>query len=140
MSMLRSLCRAFPRSPPVWACTRRALSSGPPPRTNVFRRVSASRLSTIGLASGALVTTSLLYAAVQSPVHADAEPEKKGHERTPTPLSALVRSYVVYTMCSIPPLVDWSPKLLSIMLSVPGLKQITEAFVRVTFFNQVSLV
>jgi proline dehydrogenase len=33
--------------------------------------------------------------------------------------------------------VDASPRLLSFMTSVPGLKQITEAFVRITFFDQV---
>ncbi|KXN86159.1 Proline dehydrogenase 1, mitochondrial [Leucoagaricus sp. SymC.cos] len=38
-------------------------------------------------------------------------------------------------MCSIPPLVDYSPKILSILTSVPGIRQITEAVVRVTFFN-----
>ncbi|KAF9556320.1 FAD-linked oxidoreductase [Agrocybe pediades] len=39
-------------------------------------------------------------------------------------------------MCSVPVLVDASPKILSVLSSIPGVKQITEAFVRVTFFNQ----
>ena len=52
-------------------------------------------------------------------------------------LGSLVRAYTVYTMCSIPALVDASPRLLSFLSSIPGLKQITDAFVRITFFDQV---
>ena len=52
-------------------------------------------------------------------------------------LGSLVRAYTVYTMCSVPALVDASPRLLSFLTSIPGLKQITEAFVRITFFDQV---
>ncbi|KAH9075671.1 FAD-linked oxidoreductase [Lactarius deliciosus] len=57
-------------------------------------------------------------------------------ERAPTPLSKLVTSYVVYSLCSIPGLVDASPTLLAFCTSVPGLRQLTEAFVRATFFTQ----
>ncbi|THH14255.1 hypothetical protein EW146_g6052 [Bondarzewia mesenterica] len=39
-------------------------------------------------------------------------------------------------MCSFPTLVDRSPSILTFLTSVPGLKQITEAFVRRTFFAQ----
>ena len=52
-------------------------------------------------------------------------------------LGSFVRAYTVYTMCAVPALVDASPRLLAFLLSIPGLKQITEAFVRITFFNQV---
>jgi len=52
-------------------------------------------------------------------------------------LSSLVRAYAVYSMCSIPSIVEYSPHILRILLSVPVVKQITEALVRVTFFNQV---
>ena len=55
------------------------------------------------------------------------------------PLSALVRAYAVYTLCSIPSIVEYSPHILRILLSVPVVKQVTEALVRVTFFNQVRL-
>ena len=89
---------------------------------------------TAGVGSGTLLATALLL----SPIHADAEPQHGEHERAPTPISSLVRSYVVYTMCAIPALVDYSPTILSTMLAIPGVKQLTEAFVRVTFFNQVS--
>jgi proline dehydrogenase len=40
-------------------------------------------------------------------------------------------------MCSIPGLVDASPALVAFCTSIPGLRQLTEAFVRATFFTQV---
>lgn len=51
---------------------------------------------------------------------------------------ALLRSYLVYTACSIPPLIDHAPALLHAFTHspVPGLKAITEAIVRRTFFAQ----
>lgn len=58
--------------------------------------------------------------------------------RAPVPLSSLFRSYIVYSMCSMPMLVDQSPSILSVLSSVPGIKQITEAVVRRTFFSQAS--
>jgi hypothetical protein len=69
-------------------------------------------------------------------VYADAS--LPSTERAPTPLSKLVTSYVVYSLCSIPGLVDASPALLAFCTSVPGLRQLTEAFVRATFFTQVA--
>lgn len=58
-------------------------------------------------------------------------------ERPLSSLSTLIRAYVVYSFCSVPALVDWSPALLETLSSIPGLKQITEAVVRATFFDQV---
>ncbi|TFK85683.1 FAD-linked oxidoreductase [Polyporus arcularius HHB13444] len=57
-------------------------------------------------------------------------------ERPLTPLSTLIRTYVVYSFCSVPALVDWAPGILAALSAVPGLKQVTEAVVRATFFNQ----
>lgn len=54
-------------------------------------------------------------------------------------LLSLFRAYVVYSLCSIPPLVDYSPALLSVTGSIPGLKQISEFMIRFTFFDQVRL-
>lgn len=68
-----------------------------------------------------------LYADVPSPPK----------EPTPTPLSKLLTSYVVYSACSIPGLVEASPALLALCASIPGLRQLTEAVVRATFFKQV---
>ncbi len=53
------------------------------------------------------------------------------------PLSSLVRTYVVYTICSFPFLVQSSPTILSILGSIPGVNMISEWVVRRTFFDQV---
>ncbi|RXW18987.1 hypothetical protein EST38_g6864 [Candolleomyces aberdarensis] len=52
------------------------------------------------------------------------------------PLKAIIRAYLVYSACSIPALVDYSPKILDTLSRVPGLKQLTYGIVRVTFFEQ----
>lgn len=113
-----------------------------PVRTIVSSRSASARktwgLARIGLTTGAALTTSVLLANALGTIHADAEhlEHKAQSERPSTPLSALLRSYVVYSLCSIPPLVDWSPVILSTVSAIPGLKQITEAIVRNTFFDQ----
>ncbi|KAF7367645.1 Proline dehydrogenase [Mycena sanguinolenta] len=61
---------------------------------------------------------------------------KRDDEAIRSSFGTLVRTYVVYTMCSIPSLVDNAPWLLHTFSSVPGLRWITEAIVRVTFFDQ----
>jgi proline dehydrogenase len=76
--------------------------------------------------------SSLLFAAA---VYADNGVVKTIKESSS--LGSFVRAYTVYTMCSVPSLVDASPRLLSFLTSIPGIKQITEAFVRITFFDQV---
>ncbi|KZT08999.1 FAD-linked oxidoreductase [Laetiporus sulphureus 93-53] len=115
-----------------------AFSSGRSLSTSSRPIKPASRLSQIGLATGGILTASLLLENAVDTIHADAaHPDGKAQsERPPTPLSALIRAYIVYSMCSIPPLIDYAPSILSILSSVPGLKQITEAIVRVTFFDQ----
>ncbi|KAK2459778.1 hypothetical protein APHAL10511_008210 [Amanita phalloides] len=65
-----------------------------------------------------------------------ASPNESSDTSASPPLSSLVRAYTVYSMCSIPSLVDYSPQIFRILSSIPVVKQITEAFVRVTFFNQ----
>lgn len=101
-----------------------------------FRRSAArpSRILRISAAgSGALTATLLLCWGYT--LSADVPPPLK--EPTPVPLSKLLTSYVVYSACSIPGLVEASPALLSFCTSIPGLRQLTEAFVRATFFKQV---
>jgi proline dehydrogenase len=56
-----------------------------------------------------------------------------------TPLSSLLRSYLVFTLCSVPAFVDWSPRVISFMTSIPGLRQLAAAFVRRSFFAQVRM-
>lgn len=53
-------------------------------------------------------------------------------------LTSLLRSYFVFSVCSVPALVDWSPHIISFMTSIPGLKQLAEALVRRSFFAQVT--
>jgi hypothetical protein len=96
------------------------------PRAPPYSRISA--------AGGTALTASLMLGLGYS-LYADA-PSSSG-ERPRPPLSKLITSYVVYSMCSIPGLVDASPALLAFCTSIPGLRQLTEAFVRATFFTQV---
>ncbi|KAJ7155870.1 FAD-linked oxidoreductase [Mycena filopes] len=78
-----------------------------------------------------------------SKIHADSavsfpatSKPKRDEGATQSSLSALVRTYVVYTMCSIPALVDNAPWLLKTLSGIPGVGWITENVVRVTFFDQ----
>ncbi|KAI0761176.1 FAD-linked oxidoreductase [Trametes elegans] len=127
------------RPPPRLRCLSTPPPGGPRPSARIF---STRRVAAVGLASGALLGASLLVPGGRSTVYADAEGEEgkapggKSTQRSDTPLSALVRTYVVYSLCSIPALVDWSPTILSTLMGIPVVKQITEAVVRYTFFNQ----
>lgn len=98
-------------------------------------RGRASRVGAVAIAG--LIGGSLLFYG-QKPVYSDTrDDERYIVPRQPTPLSSLIRTYVVYTLCSMPTLVDWSPAILNTLLSIPGARQITEAGVRATFFSQV---
>lgn len=83
----------------------------------------------VGLISATALTgaASLLYL---SPSRRDDDTQPKA------PMSTLLRSYIVYTMCSFPTLIDHSPALLSTLMRIPLLNTITEAIVRATFFEQ----
>jgi proline dehydrogenase len=98
-----------------------------------FGAQSSRGLRTSVVGSGALTATLMLgwgYSLC-------AETPSLSREPVPTPLPQLLTSYVVYSICSIPGLVDASPALLALCTSIPGLRQLTEAFVRATFFAQV---
>lgn len=92
-----------------------------------------SRLRTSAARGGALTATLVLGLGYS--LYADAPLPSK--ESVPIPLSKSLTSYVVYSLCSVPGLVDVSPALLSFCTSIPGLRQLTEALVRATFFEQV---
>ncbi|PFH48288.1 hypothetical protein AMATHDRAFT_150233 [Amanita thiersii Skay4041] len=84
----------------------------------------------------ATVSTGALFFGLNK-LHADSENNESfqnGYAKAS--LSSLFRAYTVYSMCSIPSLVEYSPGILKILSSVPGIRQITEGFVRITFFNQ----
>ena len=104
------------------------------PLSSSATRRPTFRLSALGVASGFSVA-SYWWLKDQPFIHADTtvDKEKPKHDQ---PLSNLMRAYFVYAMCSIPPLVDWSPAILSTLAAVPIVSDITQAFVRVTFFNQ----
>ena len=93
-----------------------------------------SRGLRISAEGGGALTVTLILGWGYS-LHADAA--SPSMERAPTPLRKLFTSCVVYSMCSIPGLVDASPGLLAVCTFIPGLRQLTEAFVRATFFTQV---
>lgn len=84
------------------------------------------------MSGGILLATGLGLSS--SPLHADSDGGDPANKKTP--LRELVRSYIVFTMCSFPALIDISPTMLDVLTSIPGIKQVTEALVRVTFFDQ----
>ncbi|CCM03712.1 uncharacterized protein FIBRA_05858 [Fibroporia radiculosa] len=132
--LLRLATRPFPpfRSATALFHARTLVSSSRP-------ALRASHRARVGLITGAVLATSLLAGNVTSPIHADAEQSdnlRSESARPQTPLSALVRSYIVYSICSVPAIVDWSPTILSVLFSLPGIRQIAQAVVRVTFFDQ----
>ena len=88
----------------------------------------------ISAAGGGALTASLILGLGYT-LNADTPPLSRDGALTPLP--QLLSSYVVYTMCSIPGLVEASPALLAFGTSLPGLRQLTEAFVRATFFTRV---
>lgn len=97
------------------------------------------RLGRIGLASGVLLGGSLLVTAhVTNNTNTTVRDANRPPDRKQVPLTSLLRSYIVYTMCSVPALVDWSPTILSTLMAVPVIRNVTEAVVRVTFFAQVT--
>ena len=126
-----------------------------PPFSNTFRPVRPTRyyhLFTVRLgcnkdalltrrtAARASVGTVLIASSIflASTVYGDSdELGQAGRMQTKPTFGSLIRAYIVYSMCSVPVLVDASPRILSVLSSVPGIRQITESFVRVTFFDQV---
>jgi proline dehydrogenase len=53
-----------------------------------------------------------------------------------TSLLSLIRAYAVYTLCSVPFIVDNSSQIFKLLRTVPVASHITDALVRVTFFDQ----
>lgn len=114
--------------------SRRFISSPPPP-PRTFR----SRFSFRKAFYAATVSFGALAITLAPPTSAIEEPPIGAPDTRPRndSTSALIRTYVVYSICSIPPVVTYAPAFLTFCQSVPGVKQIVEAVVRVTFFNQV---
>jgi proline dehydrogenase len=83
--------------------------------------------------SSALATSVLGYA-----FYTDASSTTPTSSDTRT-LSGLVRAYVTYGICSIPPLVDAAPSLLDFLFGIPGLTNVVQSSIRATFFHQVHI-
>ncbi|CAO1622041.1 unnamed protein product [Jaminaea pallidilutea] len=67
----------------------------------------------------------------------DGEAEGTPSSLTRLTNAELARSYAVYSVCSLPWLIDIAPALLawSSTTMIPGVKALTEFFVRITFFD-----
>ncbi|ESK84830.1 proline dehydrogenase [Moniliophthora roreri MCA 2997] len=76
--------------------------------------------------------------SISKPIRADDDRDDQTYQPTTSSASfgSLIRSYVVYSMCSVPALVDMAPSLLQFFTSIPVIKDVTEAIVRITFFDQ----
>ena len=111
-------------------------------RTTQPRRFK-SRLGTrVALAAGVATTTVYAFPALgSSDASADVSDFANAEDSTirNIPLTFLLRSYFVFSVCSVPALVDWSPHIISFTTSVPGLKQLAGVLVRWSFFAQVRI-
>ncbi|KAJ7599308.1 FAD-linked oxidoreductase-like protein [Mycena floridula] len=107
----------IPRLTPI--LLRRSYATRASGRSISWRKVGL----TVGLGTAAACTGGIVALGSQS-----RDDENK--------LTVAIRAYIVYSMCSFPTLVDMAPRILEICSSIPGLKQISTAIVRVTFFNQ----
>ena len=111
-----------------------------------FRNVQTWRFPRLGarvvLAAGIVTTTTFAFSMLgPGDVHADASEGNSGEGSTirSLPFTSLLRSYFVYSVCSVPVFVDWSQYIISFMTSVPGLKQLAGALIRRSFFAQVRI-
>lgn len=153
------------RLPPSLHLTpRRALINSPTPCTRTLIRTRVARYSTASLPSGAsqqqsrtlrfgllglsagvgLSLTALLYTAPlrRSSTEAEASAASDARPLAAQPLSSLLRSYVVWSLLSVTPLIDAAPHLIEWAqgTSLPGVWKATEWIVRMSFFGQVSSV
>ncbi len=92
------------------------------------RRVLLAR-TTLGL-----TLSSLALAIGGTTVFAEHE---QAADEPKSSLCSMLRAYVVFSMCSIPHLVDSAPTILNTLSSVPLIREVMEAIMRVTFFKQV---
>jgi hypothetical protein len=88
---------------------------------------------------GGIVGVSAL-AFMSSPAHLETlhQHHDESSRLSDESLLRLLRAYFVYTACAIPSLVDNSPKIFSIVQSIPVVSQISGLIVKYTFFDHVS--
>jgi proline dehydrogenase len=111
------------------------LHNAQPPR---LPRLGARVVLVTGVATATAFAFSTLGA---SDVYADTSDFANVEDFTirSVQLTSLLRSYFVFSVCSVPRFVDWSPHIISFMSSVPGLKQLVGVLVRRSFFAQVRI-
>jgi len=109
-----------------------------------LRNAQPRRLTRLGasavLVAGIATTAVFAFPRLESTdVYADTSDGSNVEDPSirSVPLTSLLRSYFVFSVCSVPVLVNWSPHVISFMTSVPGLKQLAGALVRRSFFAQV---
>ncbi|KAF8320012.1 FAD-linked oxidoreductase [Clavulina sp. PMI_390] len=124
----------------VLARQSRLRSSGPWSRAR-YQSTSPPRsaLKTptfVGVGAGVVGLGVLSYLAaptyLEAPLHksrtdSDTDPDES--------LLSLLRSYVVYTTCAIPALVDSAPTILSTLDAIPVVNRISQSVIRHTFFD-----
>ncbi|WWD02472.1 hypothetical protein V865_000512 [Kwoniella europaea PYCC6329] len=83
-------------------------------------------------------TSLLIMPTLSADSDSDSKMEVPKSSLESASLPSLLRSYLVYTMICLPGLVDYSPTILHSFTHsyIPGLKTLTEAIVRMTFFGQ----
>jgi proline dehydrogenase len=115
----RFLFTTFRRPPPNW------------PRLRSIATCSARRLALLGtLPAGYMILNGDDTLQVQNPEPSPSNPHRQ-------PLTALARSYVVYSLCSIPAIVDYAPSLLDFIGRIPILNHVAYSLIKITFFDQV---
>lgn len=132
----------FLRSLPLSSACHRAASR----QYHHLHNVQPRRLTRFGvgvvLVAGVAATTAFASSTLgPSDVYAGTSDFANMEDSTirSVPLTSLLRSYFVFSVCSMPAFVDWSPHIISFMTSVPGLKQLVGALVRRSFFAQVRI-
>lgn len=100
---------------------------------------SGGLLSLLGVGLGTLGAGAIIVSLTAEPIQADSgNPQAKQLAPAESEsFGSLFRAYIVYTMCAFPSLIDVAPKALDVLMGIPLVKNVTEAVVRVTFFDQV---
>lgn len=135
----------------MFLCTRslRLSSVRSKPVSRQYHHLRSTRPGTLprlgagaALVTGVAAATAFTFSELRPKyVYADVNDDTsvEGSSIRSAPLTSLLRSYLVFSVCSVPAFVDWSPHVLSFMAAVPGLKQLAAALVRRSFFAQVRI-
>lgn len=104
---------------------------------HAFHQSRLSRPQQRGLIVG--IGATIVSLGIPNAIHLESTENKssKHSEREQRTIGSLLRSYAVFTLCSIPPFVDNAPQILSSFMAVPIVRQITEVAIKYSFFDQV---